>query len=92
MGSVSLDGIRAALDEYLSKYRRDGLPTFELSGIYDLFPGEHRPRAPQVTAAWPDRWPNTDHPGVYLILDRSTSLRLQFPTSWHSRQRHSRNS
>jgi len=40
----------------------------QISGIYDLLPGNSRPAHPCVVARWPDRWPNGNSQGVYLFF------------------------
>src|SRR5437899_2004109 len=41
----------------------------EMSGLYDLLPGNRRPAHCDVVNRWPVRWPNGSYQGVYLFFD-----------------------
>ena len=61
-----IDKLRAILDEYQSKYRRDDVPKLEPSGIYALFPEEGSLSA-EVAHKWPDDYPQYWCRGVYVV-------------------------
>jgi len=65
---------RKELDRYSRSYRHPKLPALQLSDVYALFPANYARLPKGVTAGWPDKWPNADSPGVYLILDRQLNI------------------
>jgi hypothetical protein len=54
----------------ISAYRHPRLARPDVGGVYALFP--HDPVSVHVPYRWPQTWPHSDRPGVYLILDRDT--------------------
>ena len=73
---VSFSDFRSIMDEYLNEYRLNpNLEALEISGIYDLFPDQSSSdKDIQKAAAWPDRWSNSERPGIYAIFDASLEL------------------
>src|SRR5688500_5960501 len=67
----TLADLRAQLDEYERTYRRDGLAPLESSPLYDLYPDRGRLPDQLIEGYWPMKWPSSDAPGVYIILDVS---------------------
>lgn len=60
-GRASLAAARVAVRRYEEMFRSPGLPPFAISApLYDLHGGGE--------ADWPNKWPQSDSPGVYLIL------------------------
>jgi hypothetical protein len=58
-----------AILEYQRTYRHPDRPPFLISERYILFPAASSPKP-----AWPDTWPHTNHPGVYLMLDDADAV------------------
>jgi hypothetical protein len=78
-GAMSADAFHPlvgfdALSEYISKYRRDGLPDLRVSRIFDLFPMKHVSEGIAPKATEFNKWPLGDDAGVYLIYSHSGSL------------------
>jgi hypothetical protein len=72
-----LDRLRGALVKY-RKYRHPDLPELVPSDLYALFPEKGKPLAAMY---WDQKWPNSDHAGVYLIFDKNAEL-LYVGTAW----------
>ena len=72
MGTVSLDDVKNAIEEFKAKYRRPKLPDLRLSGLYSLFPkkGVH----PAVDTKWDAQWPHSDDAGVYFVFGEDAEL------------------
>lgn len=52
------------VDLYCNTYRHPNLPKFEISKLYNLFPGDDI-----IEYGWPDIYPNATKAGVYLLLN-----------------------
>lgn len=60
-----------AVLEYSRDFRRQDLPTLEVSELYDLFPDREHP----VSPCWPeDYFPNAERAGVYFFFDERLNL------------------
>ncbi len=62
----TVESIEAALTEYHERFRHPSLQKLKPSGLYQLFPEEGVNRKAQYH--WDDRWPDSEHPGVYFVL------------------------
>ena len=72
---TSLVDIIEVLNHYKAHFRRESLPPLKpISGLYALFP--ELESAPEVTAKWPDAWPDGGFQGVYFVF--GTQLRLLY--------------
>ena len=54
---------------YCTKYRNESLPPLQMSGLYELFPGQEQTAPAETIGAWPESYPFADRKGVYVILD-----------------------
>ena len=61
------------VEQYILHYRREGLPPYKVSGIYDLFP-ESRNSIEAIEHKWPDTWPNSSDAGVYALFCEDMAL------------------
>jgi len=59
------------IDEYTKNYRKIGLPAFQISGVYSLFPEKSKEK---FDIRWPEPWPNGWERGIYLILGDELKL------------------
>jgi hypothetical protein len=60
-------GIRDLLGQYHKRYRNPELNPLKISNVYYLHPEIDKvPR--ETEEQWPNRWPYSDKPGVYLIF------------------------
>ena len=67
--------LKKELARYSRTYRNPRLPPLELSGLYALFPENHKTLPKGVTGHWPDDdWPNGDEAGVYIFLGSKFNL------------------
>jgi len=57
---------KETVEQYRALHRREGLPDFDVSGLYDLFP-KTDPRS-DTAHHWPDDWPNAGRAGVYAVF------------------------
>ncbi|MGD9852470.1 MAG: GIY-YIG nuclease family protein [Nitrospirales bacterium] len=71
---VPLKDLKEKIALFQSKFRNSNLPHFKISGLYDLCPQLPRTNLEKIEGAWPDQWPNSDQPGVYLILNEKLEL------------------
>ena len=62
------NSILEAIEEYDAKYRHDGLPSFEISKLYDLFPTKPHTLETPPSHMWPVAYPYAERAGVYLIF------------------------
>jgi hypothetical protein len=67
---------RDALAEYVSKYRRAGLPPLRVSPPFDLYPSRPVPSGIHPEGTWADHWPFYDKAGVYMLYTNT----LEFST------------
>jgi len=70
----AFDKVRAAIDEYRNQFVPQAMPSFEQSGIYDLFPGEERSVEMEVAHNWPDSYPFCHRGGVYIQFGQRMEL------------------
>lgn len=61
------------VEQYTLHWRRDGLPAYNISGTYDLFP-EVPSGVEKIEHKWPDTWPNSSSAGVYAVFDEGMKL------------------
>jgi GIY-YIG catalytic domain len=62
-----------AISAYHDNYRLPRLEHPDVSGVYALFPDD--PVSAHAQYRWPQTWPHSDRPGIYLILDGDRRLR-----------------
>lgn len=68
MSRVTLEQLRSSVDEYSTKFRKEGLPKVVEGEIYSL-DQSMAIRGVNAKLFWPDDyWPNTDRRGVYAIF------------------------
>jgi len=67
-----IERIEQALDSYHTQYRNSSLRKLTLSGIYSLHPVKNENSTGK--SQWPDKWPDVDKPGVYMVLDQDKKL------------------
>ena len=79
-----LNDLLDAIKEFEMKYRGQGLVTFDVSALYDLFPDDDGQHANLIGHKWSktERWPHTDRAGVYAVLDSSLHLLYIGESSW----------
>lgn len=65
---------KEALDEYVTKYRREDVTGLEVSKLLDLFPAHPMTTEFQKELTWEDPWPFGTRSGVYIVYDASMRL------------------
>ena len=71
---ATLKELKLALEEFLDKYRKPGLPPLELSKLYTLFPEKTGTKGFDGRM-WPkDDYPGADGAGVYVILTEGLDI------------------
>jgi hypothetical protein len=65
---------QAAVDEYVTNYRRSDLPPLEVSGLLDLLPDQSLGHDLRPELTWRDPWPFGSRAGAYLVYDHSVNL------------------
>lgn len=68
-----MDAFKAAIETYISNFRRVELPPLVISGVYDLYPTSARGTV-ACEYVWPDTWPNSERAGVYAFFDEGADL------------------
>jgi hypothetical protein len=63
-----------ALTEYVSKYRRSGLPDLQVSPPFDLYPSQPVPSGIHPKGEYKDSWPNNEKAGVYMLYTNALKL------------------
>lgn len=71
---ATLNDALETIDYYIKTYRKPNLPQLDISGLYDLFPGEMNKLDVQVSEFWPESYPYGDRKGIYLVLNEQLKL------------------
>jgi hypothetical protein len=66
------DRVNDELDYYHRTFRNASLQPLVVSDLYALFPDEAFSKNTKLH--WPDKWPNADNAGVYLIFGEQLEL------------------
>jgi hypothetical protein len=69
-----LPHIREAIAIYHDGHRHPKHDKLMLSGLYALAADAPAPPGEELAGKWPEVWPNTASPGVYLIFDGGLNL------------------
>jgi hypothetical protein len=72
--AVTVEALFTQIMKYTSSHHRDNMPTYAISGLYDLFPESGASGKKLVTHRWPDEWPNHSSAGIYAVFDDKIDL------------------
>jgi hypothetical protein len=66
--------VESAIAAYHRDHRHPSKSSLELSGLFDLYPDRPNFSGRLIDGRWPEKWPNADKKGVYIMFDEKMRL------------------